>query len=405
MQFTNRAVTAALLLAGLAPIASFALMFTAERMDAERAFRTALDQATAEYQRTRSLPALKRRYDAQIRAESVRIPPLMRAKRSLRLQLAALHASLTEIEHRYNLSAQDATPAWFTESGSIPAAFRYVERTEPVLGGASTGAPFFRRVVVASLGEVLEEDLRGGMLRGILIAMAQVEQRRSELTSMEARHRVLASETLTSIKSLEQATRGLAATEVQLERIQQTTQEVHEQVLAMQGALARIDAKIRARIERELLEKGLLTPGTIDRSAILVAPQFARPAYGPFSARFMDPDYRQYFGIPHLGLDIVIGQGSPVFSAADGIVFLARDGGATGFSYVLVGHRGGYATLYGHLSKITVTTGQDLRQGDAVGLSGGAVGAHGSGPTTTGPHLHFEVIKDGTNIDPQGALP
>jgi murein DD-endopeptidase MepM/ murein hydrolase activator NlpD len=292
-----------------------------------------------------------------------------------------------------------------TGGKSIAAALQYLHSTVPVLGNAPGGLSFLRRVLVAPLGGVLEEDLKWGMLRSILTAIATVDQKRDELVALEEQRGQITQETLHSVERLEGAERGLKVTEEQLKNIRETVEEVHSQVLRMQSALARIDAKIKSRIERELLEKGLLTPGAIDRARIPVAPQFAWPAYGPQSAGFLDASYQERFGIPHEGLDIVIGQGSPIFSAADGIVFLARDGGARGYSYVLVGHRGGYATLYGHLSKITVTSGQDLRQGDAVGLSGGEIGAPGSGPTTTGPHLHFEVIRDGMSIDPASVLP
>jgi len=401
---TNRFLTAVVLAAGLVPLLTFALVFSDEKMDAERAFRTAIDEASAEYQRTRSLPALKRRYEAELKEAQARLPVLMREKRALRLQVSQLQDSIVALRQRFGW--EDTWDGVSTvQSADIVDAFRATERMQSVLGADPLGRSFFRRVLVASFGDVLEEDLQGGIRRSILLARVQVEEQQAKLAGLQAQHETLRAEGLDLMEQEERASRGLKATDEQMKNIQATVEEVHAEVLKMQGALARIDARIKSRIERELLEKGLLTPGTLDRSAISAAPQFAWPAYGPRSAGFLDASYQQHFGIPHFGLDIVIGQGSPVFSAADGVVFLARDGGKSGYSYVLVGHRGGYATLYGHLSKITVTSGQDLRQGDAVGLSGGAVGAYGSGPTTTGPHLHFEVIKEGTNIDPQSVLP
>ncbi len=109
--------------------------------------------------------------------------------------------------------------------------------------------------------------------------------------------------------------------------------------------------------------------------------------------------------MPHQGIDIGVPQGTDVMAAADGVVFLARDGGATGFSYILIGHRDGYATLYGHLSSFAVATGQDVRRGQLIGESGGQPGTHGAGPMTTGAHLHFEMLKNGVHVDPLTVLP
>lgn len=404
MHIANRAAVGAVLLAGLLPLLCFALLASEERGQAERAFRGALDQAQQEYQRTRSLPALQRLYAAQVKEESARVPALMREKRALRLKMARLHSSILSLERRYGLEG-DGTTQWKGRGEEITAVLKHLRATAPVFGTKPVGLPFFRRILVSSLGDVLTEDLTWGTLSGTFTAITQVEAQRTSLAALEQTRSSQSVLTLEAVSGLERAQRGFASTTAQLAQIQETMREVHEQVLAMQGALARIDAKIRSRVERELLEKGLLTPGTIDRTALPTTPQFAWPAYGPASAGFLDPGYQERFGIPHYGMDIVLGQGSPVFSAADGVVFLARDGGAHGYSYVLIGHRGGTATLYGHLSKITVTTGQDLRQGEAVGLSGGAVGAYGSGPTTTGSHLHFEVIVDGTNVNPRNLLP
>ncbi|MDD5041223.1 MAG: peptidoglycan DD-metalloendopeptidase family protein [Candidatus Peribacteraceae bacterium] len=401
----SRIIVATVLLVGCIPLFTFALVFSDEKMDAERAFRTAIDEASAEYGRTRSLPALRRRYEAELKQAQARLPALMKDKRASRLQIAQLQHSIAQLQQRFGWQAATETPASAIQSKDIADAFRSAERMQSVLGTDPLGRSFFRRVLVASFGDVLEEDLQAGLKHSILLARVEVTRQEQRLAALEAQHETLRIEALQLTEQEERASRGLKATDEQMKNIQTTVAEVHEQVLKMQGALARIDAKIRARIERELIEKGLLTPGTIDRSAIPAAPQFAWPAYGPLSAGFLDVSYQEHFGIPHYGLDIVIGQGSPVFSAADGVVFLARDGGPSGYSYVLVGHRGGSATLYGHLSKISVTSGQDLRQGELIGLSGGAIGAHGSGPTTTGPHLHFEVIKDGTNVNPQSVLP
>jgi murein DD-endopeptidase MepM/ murein hydrolase activator NlpD len=206
-------------------------------------------------------------------------------------------------------------------------------------------------------------------------------------------------------KQYSDAVNLIERSEAQLNHIKAIMDEVHGQVLKLQGELARIDARLKAKAERALIEKGLLDPSTIDHNAPSPRPQFTWPVYGRMSAGFQNEAYKKYFGVPHHGQDIAVGQGSPVVSAADGVVFLVRDGGQTGYSYILIGHRGGYATLYGHLSGFVVKAGDDVTAGQVIASSGGTPGTYGAGPMTTGPHLHFEVIKAGVNVNPLSVLP
>ena len=61
--------------------------------------------------------------------------------------------------------------------------------------------------------------------------------------------------------------------------------------------------------------------------------------------------------------------------------------------------------MYGHISGFLVEERQKVRAGDAVALSGGRPGTKGAGRLTTGAHLHFEVLKDGTQVNPLQYLP
>ena len=95
----------------------------------------------------------------------------------------------------------------------------------------------------------------------------------------------------------------------------------------------------------------------------------------------------------HHGTDLQLNTGDPVFSAFDGIVRMkSYDRNGYGY-YVLVRHRNGLETLYGHLSKISVEIGQEVKAGDILGL-GGSTGR------STGPHLHFEIRYQGLSINP-----
>ena len=121
------------------------------------------------------------------------------------------------------------------------------------------------------------------------------------------------------------------------------------------------------------------------------------------SARFMDQEYEQQFGLPHYAIDIPTDQNSVVRAPADGEVVEVADNGL-GYSYLILKHQG-VVTLYGHVSSFLVQQGQTVQQGDPIALSGGRPGSKGAGALSTGPHLHFETIVNGTHVDPLTLLP
>jgi len=94
----------------------------------------------------------------------------------------------------------------------------------------------------------------------------------------------------------------------------------------------------------------------------------------------------------HSGVDLAAKRGTPIYSAADGKVVLAGRSPTYGI-YVVIQHPNAYATMYGHMQKKVVKEGIIVKQGEVIGH----VGSTGR---STGPHLHFEVFKNGKNIDP-----
>lgn len=128
------------------------------------------------------------------------------------------------------------------------------------------------------------------------------------------------------------------------------------------------------------------------RRAFLSSPvEFSRISSG-FAMRF-HPILQQWRA--HLGTDFAATTGTPARTVGDGVVEFA--GVQNGFGNVIfIKHGNNRETVYAHLSKILVQRGQNVSQGQTIGL----VGATG---WATGPHLHFEVRVNGTQQDPMAA--
>lgn len=115
--------------------------------------------------------------------------------------------------------------------------------------------------------------------------------------------------------------------------------------------------------------------------------KFILPATGEISSPF-----GRRWGRMHNGVDIADDYGTPVRAALGGKVVYA--GWISGYGYsVMLEHQNGYSTLYGHMQAVLVEAGQRVRQGQSLGKMG-------STGNSTGPHVHFEVRKDGALINP-----
>lgn len=98
----------------------------------------------------------------------------------------------------------------------------------------------------------------------------------------------------------------------------------------------------------------------------------------------------------HKGIDWATPTGTAVFASCGGTV--AKAGWGSGYGYVVyINHPDGRQTRYGHLSKILVSAGQTVSQGQKIALSGNT-------GVSTGPHLHFEILIGGSQVNPLNYL-
>ncbi len=194
----------------------------------------------------------------------------------------------------------------------------------------------------------------------------------------------------------ERAKAQIEAEQVQLEETQARLEASRaEKERRIEELIAEVDAlqKEEARIQALLAPTAGRGPGgTVPVGG---RGKFGWPVSGPVTSGF-----GQRCGSSgcrmHSGIDIAAPVGTPVGASAAGTVVAAGNQGAYGLT-VIIDHGDGFATLYAHLSTISVSSGQRVSRGTVVG----AVGMTGN---STGPHLHFEIRYGGSPVDPMAYL-
>jgi murein DD-endopeptidase MepM/ murein hydrolase activator NlpD len=117
------------------------------------------------------------------------------------------------------------------------------------------------------------------------------------------------------------------------------------------------------------------------------------PVSGPITSGFCE---RRSYEACHPGIDIAVPTGTPIRAAASGRVAIAGWVGGYG-NYTCIQHSASLSSCYGHQSSIHVSVGQQVSQGQVIGLSG-------STGNSTGPHVHFEVRINGSVVNPMNYL-
>lgn len=141
----------------------------------------------------------------------------------------------------------------------------------------------------------------------------------------------------------------------------------------------------RTNLHATVLEEAV--PAVVEQGT-QIPPTYIKPISG---GRFTS-GYGKRWGRMHKGVDWAVSVGTPVYASSAGTVSVA--GAVRGYGYaVYINHPDGRQTRYGHLSKVLVSSGQTIEQGEKIALSGNT-------GRSTGPHLHFEILIEGSQVNP-----
>lgn len=145
----------------------------------------------------------------------------------------------------------------------------------------------------------------------------------------------------------------------------------------VESSREQVDEVIITQAQPTVIERGTITP-----------PTYIKPlSNGRFTSGF-----KKRWGRMHKGIDWACPTGTAVKASSSGTVVQA--GWNSGYGYcITLSHPDGKKTRYAHLKKILVSVGQSVDQGEKIALSGNT-------GRSTGPHLHFEIIVNGTQVDP-----
>lgn len=255
--------------------------------------------------------------------------------------------------------------------------------------------------VVDDIGEIMESDRQ--LEEEYVAAREKTEAVKQEYEEYKAeiqeKQAALRDEQVQLEKDIEEATDLIRELEGDIENRQEEIDAIAAAQDAANAEIDRLVAELERQREEERKEQeqqqqqqgGGGGGGTaINPTGSFIWPTTSTVITSPYGQR-VHPVTGQV-GKMHTGVDIGAGAGEPIYAADSGSIVLAAENGGYG-NCVMIDHGNGYVTLYGHMSSIAVGKGQSVSQGEVIGY----VGSTG---ITTGPHLHFEIRKNGGTVDP-----
>lgn len=245
-----------------------------------------------------------------------------------------------------------------------------------LLFSASSFSDFMDKLVLAKELAAYDKSILDSMES----VQAEIESKKSEIEELKSGQESAKNEYESAMSDLYQQSADAAA---YLESVQ-NDKAAYEQYL-----------KEKEEEERQAKQRAGITysngSADVDKipNGMFIWPTNASNITSAFSPNRVNP----VTGVlrPHTGTDIGASYGAPIWAASGGTVTLAEYNGGYG-NCVIINHGNGVSTLYGHMSTILVSRGDTVEQGTQIGR----VGSTGN---STGPHLHFEVIIDGTAVD------
>ncbi len=193
-------------------------------------------------------------------------------------------------------------------------------------------------------------------------------------------------------EKIEASAKIISALEQDIESYNSYLEAVDAEMASVQKLIDEKAEELRKQQEAEEAAKNQWGWGGVPSTGYYSWPSYTSYITSPFGPR-IHPIYGELK--PHTGVDIGASYGSAITAAADGTVSIAvLDYGSTGYgTYVAIYHPNGTTTLYGHMSSLAVTTGQQVSRGQVIGY----VGSTGA---SNGPHIHFEIRVNGGCVDP-----
>ena len=233
-------------------------------------------------------------------------------------------------------------------------------------------------------------DQDGAVIRKVRVIKARAEKAERELAGLERRRQVAAETILRRRDDIAASRDRLATAQGDLRAARRGRRTILARVRTSRNAaeedLAAMERE-QSKIRSQLAAAPGVKAGPIRRGSGRLIYPFSGTLTSPFGPRW---------GRLHAGVDMAAAMGTPIRAAASGRVAIAGPTGGYG-NYTCIQHAGSMSTCYAHQSRIGVSVGQSVSQGQVIG----AVGSTGN---STGPHAHFEVRIGGNPVDPMGYL-